>query len=342
MANPAAPPSRPRRPMTAAAPPASPPAAPDAKDSSLFAVGKAAVTDFLDDNCLRLAAAMSYYTVFALPALLVLLVTLLSWYTTATGQGGADAAAGGVKDQIGEVTGLDGPEEQEQIDAMLNSARMDNASPWKWILTVGGILFGATGVVVALQDSLNTAWEVRPDPEQGGVWNFVMKRVVSLAMILGVGFLLIVSLTLTTAVQGVTGKVAEASGFGGAGALVTVGNEVVTVLVVTVLFGAMFKFLPDARIAWKDVAFGAFVTALLFWVGKFGLGLYLGRANFADSFGAGAASLALVFVWVYYTSLILLFGAELTQQWANRRGSGITPEEGAVRVKQQYERAAVA
>ena len=317
------------------APAAEPADTSDEKDPSLFAIAKAAVTDFMDDNCMRLAAALSYYTVFALPALLVLLVTVLGFFTPAIGSGDA---AGGIKDQIGSVTGLDGPGEQEQIDAMLKSAQMSNASPWKWILTIGGILFGATGVVVALQDALNTAWEVRPDPEKGGVWNFVTKRVVSLAMILGIGFLLLISLILTSAVQGVTTRVTDAAGVGGTSALLTVGNEVVTVAVVTVLFGAMFKFLPDAQIAWKDVLVGGFATAVLFWVGKFGLGLYLGRANFADSFGAGAASLALVFVWVYYTSLILLFGAELTQQWADRRGSGIVPEEGAVRVQTKIER----
>jgi len=309
------------------------------KDPSIFAIVKASVTDFIDDNCMRLAAAMSYYTVFALPALLVLLVTIVGAFTSATGQGdGADA----MKGQLGEATGLNSPEEQQQIDAMLQSAQMDNASPWKWILTVGGILFGATGVVVALQDALNTAWEVRPDPDQGGVWNFVTKRLVSLAMILGIGFLLILSLTITAAVQGMTAKVGEATGMGGGGTALSIANEIVTILVVGVLFGAMFKFLPDAHIAWKDVLFGGFVTAILFWLGKFGLGIYLGRADFAGSFGAGAASLALLFVWVYYTSLIFLFGAELTQHWADRRGAGIVPEEGAVRVKKELQPAPAA
>ncbi|MFH5804761.1 YihY/virulence factor BrkB family protein [Alienimonas sp. DA493] len=312
------------------------PASPET-DSSLFAIAKAAVTDFIDDNCMRLAAAMSYYTVFALPALLVLLVTIVGWYAGVTGTGGEAGGSEVIKEQVGNVTGLDGPEEQEQIDAMLHSAQMGNASPWKWILTFGGILFGATGVVVALQDALNTAWEVMPDPEKGGVWNFVTKRLVSLAMILGVGFLLIVSLTITAAVQGMTAKVGEATGLSGGGMFLAVMNEILTVLVVGTLFGAMFKFLPDAHIAWKDVVVGALVTAGLFWVGKFGLGIYLGRANFADSFGSGAASLAMVFVWVYYTSLIFLFGAELTQKWADRRGSGIVPEDGAVRVKKELQ-----
>ncbi|QDT17277.1 YihY/virulence factor BrkB family protein [Alienimonas californiensis] len=312
------------------------PASP-ADDSSLFAIVKAAATDFIDDNCMRMAAAMSYYTVFALPALLVLLVTMVGWYAGVTGTGGDGGGDAVIKDQVGNFAGLNSPEEQEQIDAMLQSAQMDNASPWKWILTFGGILFGATGVVVALQDALNTAWEVMPDPEKGGVWNFVTKRLLSLAMILGVGFLLIVSLTITAAVQGMTAKLGEATGMGGGGTLLSILNEIVTILVVGVLFGAMFKFLPDAHIAWKDVAVGALVTALLFWIGKFGLGIYLGRADFAGSFGAGAASLALLFVWVYYTSLIFLFGAELTQKWADRRGAGIQPEDGAVRVKKRFE-----
>ena len=303
------------------------------RDAGLFALVKDAVWDFMDDNCMRLAAAMSYYTIFALPGLLVLLVTVLGWAAGATGVGGADTAEGGIADALAQTTGLEGEDEQGQIAAMMESAQLGNASPVKWLLTFGSILFAATGVIVALQDSLNTAWEVQPDPESGGVWNFLTKRLVSLGMILAVGFLLLVSMTLTAAVEGFGKAIEKATGLASADVLALVGSEAVTVLVVTALFAGIFKYLPDAVIDWKDALIGGFVTALLFWVGKFALGFYLGRSDFAGSFGAGAASLALVLAWVYYTSLIFLFGAEFTQKWADRRGGGIVPEPGAVRIR---------
>ena len=315
--------------------------APQPPDAGLFALVKDAVWDFMDDNCMRMAAAMSYYTIFALPGLLVLLVTLLSWTTAATGTGDAKSTRAGVTETLGSATGLEGADEQEQIQAMMDSARA-GGGPLKWLLTIGSILFAATGVIVALQDALNTAWEVQPDPEAGGVWNFLTKRLISLAMILAVGFLLLMSMTLTAAVNGFSRAIERYTGFASADVLAAIGTEVVTVAVVTALFGLIFKFLPDAHIRWKDAFVGGAVTGVLFWVGKFALGMYLGRANFAESFGAGAASLALVLAWVYYTSLIFLFGAEFTQKWAERRGGGIVPEEGAVRVRKNLERTAPA
>ena len=309
------------------------------KDTGLFALVKDAAWDFMDDNCMRLAAAMSYYTIFALPGLLVLLVTLLSWTATAAGQDGESVAKSGVTKAIEDATGLGGEvagpgEEGEpsQIETMMESAQL-SGGPLKWLLTLGSILFAATGVIIALQDSLNTAWEVQPDPESGGVWNFLTKRLVSLGMILAVGFLLLVSMTLTAAVEGFSKAIETATGLPSADVLALVGSELVTILIVTALFAAIFKYLPDAVIDWKDALIGGFVTALLFWIGKFALGIYLGRADFAGSFGAGAASLALVLTWVYYTSLIFLFGAEFTQKWADRRGGGVVPEPGAVRVR---------
>ena len=303
------------------------------KNAGLLALVKDAAWDFMDDNCMRLAAAMSYYTIFALPGLLVLLVTLLGWAAGATGVGGADTAEGGISDALAKTTGLEGDDEKGQIAAMMESAQLGNASPMKWVLTFGSILFASTGVIIALQDSLNTAWEVQPDPEGGGVWNFLTKRLVSLGMILAVGFLLLVSMTLTAAVEGFSQAIETATGLPSADVLALIGSETVTVLVVTAQFAGIFKYLPDAVIDWKDALIGGFLTAVLFWIGKFALGFYLGRSDFAGSFGAGAASLALVLAWVYYTSLIFLFGAEFTQKWADRRGGGVVPEPGAVRVK---------
>ncbi|HEV7590806.1 MAG TPA: YihY/virulence factor BrkB family protein, partial [Longimicrobium sp.] len=181
-----------------------------------------------------------------------------------------------------------------------------------------------------LQTALDRAWEVKPDPRAGGIKNFIFKRVLSLGMVLGIAFLLLVSLALSamlTAVGGAIGALIP----GASAVVVGILQTVISLAVITLLFAAIFKVLPDAVIAWRDVWVGAFVTAVLFEVGKWAIGLYLGHSNPGKAYGA-AGALAVILVWIYYTAMIVLFGAEFTQTWAVRRGSGIRPEEGAVRV----------
>lgn len=289
----------------------------------MFAFLKQTFKEFSEDSCTRLAAALAYFTVFALPPLFYILLMILGLYYQATGQGGDAAAQKAMKDQIAEIAGPAGPQ-VEQILAKAGDQKQNNA--WRWVISIVGVLIGATGLVVALQDTLNETWEVQPDPEQGGIKNFIMKRVLSLGMILAIAFVLLVSTMLSFWIHEIVGS-------GGA-----VVSSLVTFLVVTLLFGAMFKYLPDAVIRWKDVLIGAVVTALLFTAGKFALTFYLSQADFSQ-FGA-AASLAILLVWVYYSSLILLYGAEFTQVWAKRYGGGIQPEPGAVRVVERTEKAA--
>lgn len=292
-----------------------------ANAKGIFGLVKNSFKDFMDDECPRMAAALSYYTVFALPPLLILLLLIAGAVFD------PQQVQSSIQTQMGSLMGASGAQE---IGTIINQAERPGGRGIKAVLGVGALILGATGAFLQLQSALNRAWEVEPDPRQGGFKNFVFKRLLSLGMILGVAFLLLVSLALSAAVSaigGVAGRLIP----GASSAILFLFDTVITFAVVTGLFAAIFKVLPDARIAWKDVFVGALVTAGLFTIGKFGLGVYLGKSNPGEAFGA-AGSLALVLVWIYYSSMIVLFGAEFTQQWAVNRGSGIEPETGARRM----------
>jgi membrane protein len=285
----------------------------------LFNILKAAFKDFGEDEAAVRAAALAYYTIFALPPLLILLITIAGvvWDP-------ADVQ----RAMESQFAGMMGQEGARQIHTMIAQAdRPGSGGLFATLASVAGLLFGATGALVQLQGALNRAWEVKPDPEEGGVIRFLLKRILSLGMLLGIGFLLAVSLALTSLVS----TIGRAIGGGAAEPVLYVVDLVLSLAVLSLLFGATFRMLPDARVAWRDVWVGGLVTALLFVGGKFAIGLYLARSSPGDAFGA-AGALAVVLVWTYYSGMILLFGAEFTQQWARQRGSGIEPKDGAVRV----------
>lgn len=279
--------------------------------------------DFGKDECQRLAAALSYYTVFSLPPLLVVLVAIASMLWD------AGEVQGAIERQMG---GLLGSEGGAQVRTIMQSAdRPDVNRPLAALVGVGALLFGATGAFMALQGALNRAWSVQPDPKQGGIRNFVTKRLLSLGMILAVAFLILVSLALSAALAAAGDTIAR-DATGVTAVLLAILNFVVSFVVISGLFAAIYKVLPDAKIAWRDTVVGAAFTAFLFVVGKFLLGFYLGRNDPGSAFGA-AGSLALMLVWIYYASMIVLFGAEFTEAWSRRYGKGIVPEEGAVKVE---------
>ena len=277
--------------------------------------------EFGDDECAMRAASLSYYIVFALAPLLLLIILIASFFVD------AETVRSTIQEQF---AGMIGEDTANQVSAMIGAADQKQGKGLSSVLSTAALIFGATGAFMQLQSALNRAWEVEPDPNAGGIKNFIFKRVLSLGMILGIAFMLLVSLALSAFISAAGN--ALGSMLGGLGPVVqTVLDLALSLAVVTLLFAAMFKFLPDGKIAWKDVWVGAFFTAALFTVGKFGIGLYLGRSNPGEGFGA-AASLAVLLVWVYYSSMILLFGAEFTQTWALRKGSGIEPKEGARRI----------
>ncbi|HEX6745964.1 MAG TPA: YihY/virulence factor BrkB family protein [Longimicrobium sp.] len=289
----------------------------NAKDA--FQLVKRSAKDFGDDECPRMAAALAYYTVFALPPLLILILMLVSAFVS------RDQVQAALSGEVGRMMGGDGA---RMVLTMITQAKQPGGGPMGTILGIGALVLGATGAFLQLQAALNRAWEVEPDPEAGGLKNFITKRVLSLGMVLGIAFLLLVSLALSAALSAV-GHWIGALIPGGSQVVAWIVGELVAITVVFLLFAAIFKVLPDAEIAWKDVWVGALVTAVLFEVGKAALGIYLGNSNPGKAYGA-AGSLAVILVWIYYSAMIVLFGAEFTQTWATTRGEGIRPEEGAV------------
>jgi membrane protein len=291
-----------------------------AAGNKVITLAKDTFNEFNKDEATWKAAALSYFTVFALAPLLVLLLQVASFIW--------DPAQ--VRDALtGQFQALMGSDVAKQVETMMTTAEQKSASGsgFRLILSIGGLLFGATGAFVSLQTALNRAWEVEPDPKSGGIRNFITKRFLSLGMVLGIAFLLLVSLAVTAAMSAVGGAL-----FGGLGK--TFGeilNFILTFAVITLLFGAMFKVLPDAKIGWRDVWVGAIATALMFVVGKTLIGLYIGQSDPGSAFGA-AGSLAVLLVWIYYAAVILLLGAEFTQAWMKIHGRIIEPEEGAVRI----------
>jgi membrane protein len=271
---------------------------------------KAAFADWKDDNAPRLGAALAYYTIFSLAPLLLIAVAIAGLVF------GREAAQGRVVEEIGGLLGETGARAIEEVVA---NARKPSEGVPAAIAGLVALLFGASGAFNELRRAMNTVWEV-PEREGGGLKALVKDRLLSFAMVVFIGFLLLVSL-LASAALSAMGEV-----MGGFMTeklrLLQAVNVVVSLGVVTVLFAMIFKFLPDARpaVAWKDVWIGAFMTAVLFTIGKYGIGLYLGRGTVGSAYGA-AGSLLVILVWVYYAAQILFFGAELTQVYARRHGS---------------------
>lgn len=292
------------------------------KRRKLLALLKQTFVEFSNDRCPQLAASLSYYTIFSLAPLLVIGIMISGLVFD------ADDVRGKVKK---EVQSLIGPDGAEQVATMIAATEVPDQGSIASIASIGLLTFGAIGLVGQLQSAMNLAWQVAPDPAQGGIKTFLLKRVFSLAILLGGGFLMMVSLLLSTIVTAFGDWISTQLPGEMSTTLLQVLNTIVTLVAVFVLFASMFKFLPDAKIAWKDVMIGAFATAILFVVGKFAMGVYLGSRNMESTFGA-AGSLALLLTWIYYTAIIFLLGAEFTQVWAKHRGADVQPEPGAVQV----------
>jgi membrane protein len=261
--------------------------------------------DWIDDKAPRLAAALSYYTAFSLPPLLVLLVGIAGLVY------GADAVRDRMVDQI---AGLVGEQSARLLGEAIAEAQQTTGTGGAALIGLGVLVFGATGVFGQLQEAINTIWEAK-SKEAGGLWRLIRTRLLSLAAVLGAGFLLLVSLAVSAAIGALVDLVGR---YQMLAPFLAVIDFVVSMLVITVLFALIFKYLPDVRIAWKDVWVGSALTALLFVAGKLAIGLYLGTSDIGSAYGA-AGSLIVVLVWIYYSALIVFYGAEFTQAWANHR-----------------------
>jgi membrane protein len=279
-------------------------------------------SDWNEDKAPRLAAALAYYTAFSLAPLLVIAIAIAGLVF------GQEAARGQVSSQI---QGLLGPEGAEAVETMIAGSSKQSSGILAAVIGFATLLFGASGLFGQLKDAMNTIWEVQPKPGQG-IMATIKQNFFSFTMVLGTGFLLLVSLLLSAVLAGLVGFFQNA--LPGADWLWLVVNFLVGFAVTTGVFALIFKFVPDAKIAWGDVWIGAAVTSLLFSIGRFALGWYLGNGSFSSSYGA-AASLVIVLLWVYYTAQILFFGAEFTQVYARRYGSRIEPAPNAVRVTEE-------
>jgi membrane protein len=255
----------------------------------------------------RLGAALAYYSIFSLGPLIVIAVAIAGLTF------GQEAVRGEVSAQLRDLLGSAGA---QAVNAMLVGASKPMEGALATVLGLGALLFAAVGVVVQLKDALNTVWEVEP-PQASGVWQFVRAYMASLAAVLSLGFLLLVSLLLTTALA-VGGKYFAAyvpeMAMHALGSILSFG-------MITLLFAMMFKWLPDTDVAWRDVWLGAAVTAALFEIGKLLIGLYIGKQGLESTYGA-AASLVVLLIWVYYSSQLVLMGAEFTRIYAKRRACG--------------------
>ena len=274
------------------------------------------------DKASRLAAALAYYTVFSLAPLLIIVIAI------AGSVFGEEAARGAIVEQI---QGLVGRAGAEVIQAAIQNASKPAEGTIASVISVIVLIFGASGVFAELQDALNTVWEVQPKPGRGVV-NVIRNRFLSFSMVLGIGFLLLVSLVVSAILAALVNFVGNA--VPGVSILLQLVNFIFSFVVTTLLFGLIYKVLPDVKIAWSDVWIGAALTSLLFSIGRFLLGVYLGNSSFGSTYGA-ASSLVIILAWVYYAAQILFLGAEFTQVYARRYGSQIVPDEHAMPITEE-------
>jgi membrane protein len=277
------------------------------------------VREFMGHRPMDLSAAVSYYTLLSLAPIVLVAVSVTGLLFR------REAVEVRI---VREMRGLVGESGAEVIQDVLRNASDPGKSTLSLVIGLVTLLAGATTVFVQLQDSLNRIWDVEAKPKKSAIWSFVRERLLSLAMVFGVGFLLLVSLLVSTALSAL-GDWAGFSALDSPAALRIV-DTAISIGVVTLLFAMMFKYLPDAEVAWRDVWFGAIATSVLFTMGKYLIGLYLGRASVGSSYGA-AGSIVVLLVWIYYASLIFFFGAELTHVASRRVHGRVTPTEHATR-----------
>lgn len=277
---------------------------------------------FGDHKVTKLSGSLAYYTVFSMAPLLVVVISLCGLFL------GEEAARGQIYSQL---SGFIGADTALQLQEIVKKASIGDKGTVAFIIGTVTLLVGATTVFSDIQDSINTIWGLKPKPKRGWL-KMLQNRFLSFSVIISLGFLLLVSLAVTSLLDGFSSRLQVR--FSEVSVVVFyILNQVVTLSVISLIFGVIFKVLPDAEIKWRDVAFGALVTAVLFMIGKFGISVYIGQSDVGSTYGAGG-SLIVLLLWTYYSSLILYFGAEFTKSYAIARGSEIRPSHYAVTTRQ--------
>jgi len=282
----------------------------------IFTVLKNAFREWLAKDPFHESAVIAYYAIFSLPGLLVVIMTLAGYFF------GREAVNNQVAAQF---TSTMGAETAKQIQDMIIQATRLRNTVLATVIGIATILIGATGVFAEFQNALNVIWEVKLDPKKSGIWEIIKIRLFSFGLIVSIAFLLIVSL-LISALISAFGNWLSTHFSDSFLMILQILNSGLSLIVLAILFALMFKFLPDAKIKWKHVWIGSFVTAFLFEIGKFGLGYYFGKVNPGTGYGA-AGSVILILLWVTYTSMIVFFGAEFTHAYATMFSGKIAPTE---------------
>lgn len=276
---------------------------------------------FMDDRCLKLCAALSYYTLFSLAPMLLMLIYL-------AGKVYGEAAFKGKVFE--EINGFIGPEAALQVQEVIQNAAIKQNSTWAIIVGTITLFIGATGVFLEIQDSINLIWRVKAKPEKGWL-KLITNRLLSFSMIASLGFLLIVSLVVNGIITALSDRLQVY--FPDITIVITILNLALTFFVLAALFSIIFKFLPDVKIQWKYVRAGAIFTAILFMIGRYVISLYIEKVGPGTTYGA-AGSIIVILVWVYYSAAILYFGAEFTQVYTEKYCGRIEPASYAVHLKQ--------
>ncbi|WP_119421912.1 YihY/virulence factor BrkB family protein [Desertibaculum subflavum] len=276
--------------------------------AAAYLLAKTAVTDWIEDRATSRGAAIAYYTTFSLAPLLLLVISIagLVW--------GQEATQGAVVEQLRALTG---PAGARAVEAMIESAADRDAGVIATAVSIGLLVLGATTVFAELQDALNHLWNA-PPAKRSGLWSWLRTRLLSFSLIIAFGFILLVSLTVSTLITALSRHLG--SGILELGLLFEAAHLGLSLLITATLFAAIYKILPDVRISWRDVGIGAGITAILFHIGKYLISIYLGFSNVASSYGA-AGALVIVLVWVYYSTQVFLLGAEFTRAYAFTYGS---------------------
>ncbi len=283
---------------------------------------KQTVNDFMDDKVLKLSAALSYYTIFSIAPMLIVIITLCDVFL------GKEAIEGSVYGQINDMVGN---EAALQIQQMIKNAALSGDSTVATVIGIVTLIIGATSVFGEIQDSINFIWQLKAKPKNG-LLKMLLNRLLSFSMVVSLGFILMVSLAMNGIIELFSQQLAvlfpQVTMV-----LVYIINLALTFLIISFLFAIIFKVLPDAKVRWKHVIVGAVTTAILFMIGKFAIGMYLGSSKVGTAYGA-AGSIVIILLWVYYSAIILYFGAEFTQVYVQHFGGKIRPNEYAVYVKE--------
>ncbi len=281
---------------------------------------KKSAEEFLEDNVMKLSAALSYYTIFSLPPLLIIIISLSGLFF------GEEAVRG---ELFGQINGLVGNDAALQIQTAIKNVKLSSSGTFATVLGLAALIFGASGVFAEIQNSINFIWGIKAKPNKGLI-KFLLNRLMSFSMIASVGFLLMVGLIVNAVMDVLSSRLTtvfpEQFVY-----LFLIMNYVLVFVIIALLFTIIFRALPDGKVVTKDCLIGASFTAFLFMIGKFGIGYYLGNSTIGSVYG-GAGSIILILVWVYYSAIILYFGAEFTKVYAITHGKNIQPNSYSIKI----------